>query len=59
MTLSEYILKFKINESKNLLKYTNKPIPVISTYLGFSSQSHFNKVFKKYLNVTPLKYRNS
>ena len=26
MTLSEYILKFKINESKNLLKYTNKPI---------------------------------
>ena len=59
MTLSEYILKFKINESKNLLKYTNKPIAVISAYLGFSSQSHFNRAFKKYLKITPLKYRNS
>lgn len=59
MTLSEYILNIKINESKNLLKYTNKPVAVISTYLGFSSQSHFNNTFKKYLNTTPIKYRNS
>ena len=58
MTLSEYILKFKTNESKNLLKYTNKPIAVISAYLGFSSQSHFNRAFKKYLKINPLKYRN-
>lgn len=34
MTLSEYILKFKINESKNLLKYTNKPIKK-SVYFTF------------------------
>lgn len=59
MTLSEYILNIKINESKNLLKYTSKPIAVISAYLGFASQSHFNNTFKKYLNTTPIKYRNS
>ena len=56
MTLSEYILNIKINESKNLLKYTSKPIAVISAYLGFSSQSHFNNTFKKYLNTTRLRF---
>lgn len=58
MTLSEYILNVKINEAKNLLKYTNKSIAAISVYLGFSSQSHFNNTFKKYLKTTPIKYRN-
>ena len=59
MTVSNYILNIKINESKSLLKYTDKPISAISLYLGFSSQSHFNHVFKKITNKTPIEYRNS
>lgn len=59
MTVSSYILKMKINESKNLLKYSDKSIASISVYLGFSSQSHFNNVFKHFMNTTPLAYRNS
>ena len=58
MTVSNYILKMKINEAKNLLKYRNKSIASISVYLGFSSQSHFNNTFKHFVKMTPLAYRN-
>lgn len=58
MTVSNYILKMKINEAKNLLKYSNKSIASISVYLGFSSQSHFNNTFKHFVKMTPLAYRN-
>ena len=57
MTVSNYILKMKINESKNLLKYSDKSIASISVYLGFSSQSHFNNTFKSFMKMTPLAYR--
>ena len=57
LTVSNYILQMKINESKSILKYTSKNFAVISNYLGFSSQSHFNRVFKKITGETPLEYK--
>lgn len=57
MTLTEFILKEKIEESKRLLRYTDKPISAISAYLGFSSQSHLANVFRKYANSSPNEYR--
>ena len=57
MTLTEYILKEKTEEAKRLLRYSDKPINAISAYLGFSSQSHFSSVFKKYTNCLPNDYR--
>jgi AraC-like DNA-binding protein len=57
ITISEYILKEKIKLSRNLLIYSEYSIEEIGLYLGFSSQSHFGKVFKKYTGVTPNMYR--
>ncbi len=57
MTLTEFVLKEKIEEGKRLLRYTDKPISAIAVYLGFSSQSHFANVFKKYANSSPNEYR--
>lgn len=57
MTVSEYILNYKIKEAKNLLKYTNKTLSSISIYLGFSSQSHFTRTFKDIEHLTPIEYR--
>lgn len=57
INLSDYILEVKINEAKRLLRYSNKPFSAISLYLGFSSQSHFTRVFKKLTEMTPLEYR--
>ena len=57
ITLSDYILKEKTEEAKRLLRYTNKSLAVISAYLGFSSQSHFSRTFRKYADITPGEYR--
>ena len=57
MTLTDFILKEKTEEAKRLLRYTDKPITSISAYLGFSSQSHFSRTFKKYTGSLPNEYR--
>ena len=56
-SLTDFILKEKTEEAKRLLRYSDKPLSAISSYLGFSSQSHFSRVFKKYANCTPGEYR--
>ena len=57
MTLTDFVLKEKIEERKRLLRYTDKPVAAIAIYLGFSSQSHFANVFRKYANSSPNEYR--
>lgn len=57
MTLTEFVLKEKIEEGKRLLRYTDKPLSAIAAYLGFSSQSHFSNVFRKYARCLPSEYR--
>ncbi len=57
VTLTDFILKEKSIEATRLLRYSNKPISTISEYLGFSSQSHFIRVFKKHVGVSPKEYR--
>ena len=57
ITLSDYILKEKTEEAKRLLRYTDKSLAAISAYLGFSSQSHFSRTFRKYAEITPGEYR--
>ncbi|WP_278575004.1 AraC family transcriptional regulator [Fusobacterium ulcerans] len=56
-TIVNYIQQEKIIEGENLLKYSEHEVATISSYLGFSSQSYFNTVFKKYTGMTPAKYR--
>lgn len=53
---NDFILR-KNHEAKGLLRYTDKSITAISDYLGFSSQSHFSHVFKKYSGNLPNEYR--
>ena len=56
-SLTDFILKEKTEEAKRLLRYSEKSLTAISNYLGFSSQSHFTRVFKKYTGTTPGEYR--
>ena len=59
ITISRYILKEKIGRAKNLLIYSDRSIMEISEYLGFSSQSHFGKVFLQETGMTPRQFRQA
>ena len=56
-SITEYINKTKIIEAENLLAYSDMSIAEISSYLCFTDQSYFNKVFFKYSGTTPSRYR--
>ena len=56
-SISAFIMRCKLEEGKELLQYTNKSISTISTFLCFSSQSHFQTAFKKQFGMTPNEYR--
>jgi len=56
-SLTDFVLKEKVNEAKRLLRYSDKSLAAIGNYLGFSSQGHFSRVFKKYTGATPGEYR--
>jgi len=57
MNLTEYIHYIKISEAKHLLTHTDKNLLIISNYLGYSSQSHFTRMFKKMTGISPIEYR--
>lgn len=57
MSLGEYMRQDKIKKAIPLLLDFNSSLTEISHQLGFSDQSHFNRVFKSYLNTNPSSYR--
>lgn len=57
MPLTSYIQHEKILVSCNLLKYSNQPIPMIAEYVNLAPQSRFSTLFKKYMGISPAKYR--
>ena len=59
MSIGAYITHCRLREAKALLRYTDKSLGEISSYLCFSSQSHFQNVFKKHIGRTPLEYRKT
>ena len=58
MTLSDYILRKRIEAAQNMLKYSDYSASEISSYLCFSSQSHFVHAFRKQVGLTPKVYRD-
>ena len=56
-TVQDYVTGLKMDEAKRLLDMTSKTAAEIGSYLGYSSQSHFQRVFKKAVGMTPGEYR--
>ena len=59
MGIIEFTNYHKINIAKQMLRFTDKSLIEISTYLNYCSQSYFQQVFKKVTGMTPTDYRNS
>ena len=57
MSLSEYIRGEKIRQAESFLMYSKYSYSEIAAYLGFSSQSHLGRYFKKEVNMTMKQFR--
>ena len=57
ITLKDFILNGKITLAKNMLTYSAYSYSEIAYYIGFSSQSHLGKQFKKRTGMTLSQYR--
>lgn len=57
-TLKDLVMEYKINNSKLLLRNSNKSLDVISYECGFSSLNTFFRQFKKHSGLTPNQYRH-
>ncbi len=58
-TIVNYTNRVRINNSKLLLADKNIPLADVALLCGFEDQSYFTKVFRGYVGVTPLKYREN
>lgn len=59
ITLKDLITNYKIEHSKDMLKFTDKSISYITDECGFASEVTFYRIFKKEVGVTPNDYRQS
>ncbi len=55
--LTDYIHGRRTEKAKQLLTFTDLSIVDIALKVGYGSQSHFSKVFKKNHGVSPLEFR--
>ena len=58
-TIHEYITALKLDSAYRDLLLTNKSIEEIAEDAGYSSVSHFNKIFKNKFNQTPAALRKN
>lgn len=57
-TLTDFILQEKMEEAKRFLRFSDKTVTAIGSYLGFSSLGHFSRTFKKSTGISPAEYRD-
>lgn len=57
--ISKYILISRLNMAIKLIKSTTSSMQQIAEEVGFLSSNYMNSVFRKNLNISPLKYRTN
>ncbi|HAS45794.1 MAG TPA: hypothetical protein DCS93_35260 [Microscillaceae bacterium] len=57
-TIFGFLLDFKMEKARNLLRETDKPTSEIAHLLGYSHPGHFTNAFKKKYGITPSAIRS-
>lgn len=56
-TLSNYIIRYRLDIAKHLLRETGLSISEIAGSVGYPDIKYFSRLFKKYMNITPTEFR--
>lgn len=59
ISFSEYLNNVRVKEARKLLYKTDMSITRLAETVGFSSNSHFDRVFKNLTGMSPLAYRKA
>ncbi|WP_298279930.1 AraC family transcriptional regulator [uncultured Bradyrhizobium sp.] len=59
MAPHNYVVSRRVERAKRLLKSGRLPLKLVAAECGFTDQSHLNRVFRKFLGVTPNGFRNN
>jgi AraC-like DNA-binding protein len=54
----QYLINYRLEKARNLLKSTNLSISEISEQVGYPDPLSFSKIFKMYYKISPTEYRN-
>ena len=57
-TLTDYIVRFRIEKAKLLLRGFDKNVSQIAAAVGFGSSAVFIRAFKRYEGITPTQFRS-
>jgi AraC-like DNA-binding protein len=57
LKFTDYVSRIRVEKAKNLLLNRNLRVSEIAYEVGFQSLTHFNRVFKKILGLSPTEYR--
>ncbi|MFC4600361.1 response regulator [Cohnella hongkongensis] len=55
---SDYVIRKKMELAKELLRQTNLRVYEVAERVGYTHSHYFSKLFKEYVGVSPLDYRN-
>ncbi|WP_455542069.1 phosphoenolpyruvate hydrolase family protein [Intestinibacter sp.] len=59
MSFTEYLLKYRINKAKELLKNNNFSCKEVALKVGYTDYIQFTKIFKKQTGITPGNYKKN
>lgn len=57
-TINDYLTRVRVEQAVEMMKKPEFSVAQVSKAVGFKNQSYFSKVFRKYIGVTPLIYKN-
>jgi transcriptional regulator GlxA family with amidase domain len=57
LSIGDYALQRRLDEAQSLLRRTNLSVTEVADAVGLTDPSHFTRVFKKQLGLTPTRYR--
>jgi 2-isopropylmalate synthase len=57
MTFQDAVKEERMKKARMLLKETNQTVETIAAEVGYENVEHFNRLFKKTYNITPVQYR--
>lgn len=58
MTFGDLVKKIRMKKAKALLKSSNMTVENIAMTVGYQNVEHFNRLFKKAYDMTPMQFRN-